>query len=72
MGSVGDALENALCESFLATLEMELIDRPSFATQAEARRDVAGIIEGLYHTRRLHSALGIISPADFGTPHRAG
>ena len=65
MGSVGDALDNALCESFFATLETELIDRSSFATQAEARREVFGFIEGFYNTRRLHSALGYLSPADF-------
>ena len=51
--------------------DMELFDCPIFATQAEARRDVSGFIEGLCHARRLHSALGITSPADFGTLHRA-
>ena len=71
MGSVGDALDNALCESFFATLETKLIDRRRFATQAEARREVFGFIEGFYNTRRSHSALGYISPADFEELHRA-
>ena len=71
MGSVGDALDNALCESFFATLEMELIDRRRFATRADARREVFGFIEGFYNTRRSHSALGYISPADFEELHRA-
>ena len=71
MGSVGDALDNALCESFFATLETELIARRRFATQAEARREVFGFIEGFYNTRRSYSALGYISPADFEQLHRA-
>ena len=71
MGSAGDALDNALCESFFATLETGLIDRRRFATQAEARREVFGSIEGSYNTRRSHSALGYISPTDFEELHRA-
>ena len=46
MGSVGDCFDNALCESFFATLECELIDRSSFRTQAEARMAVFEFIEG--------------------------
>ena len=70
-GSVGDALDNALCESFFATLETELIARRRFATQAEARREVFGFIEGFYNTRRSHSALGYISPVAFEELNRA-
>ena len=65
MGSVGDAYDNAMCESFFATLECELLDRRRFATVTEARREVFGFIEGFYNTRRLHSALGYASPANF-------
>ena len=65
MGSVGDAYDNAMCESFFATLECELLDRQSFQTAAEARREVFSFIEGFYNTRRLHSALGYHSPANF-------
>ena len=65
MGSVGDAYDNAMCESFFATLECELIDRRSFATMSEARREVFRFIEGFYNTRRLHSALGYTSPVNF-------
>ena len=65
MGSVGDAYDNAMCESFFATLECELIDRRRFRTVAEARREVFSFIEGFYNTRRLHSALGYRSPANF-------
>ena len=52
MGSVGDAYDNAMCESFFATLECELLDRRRFATVTEARREVFGFIEGFYNTRR--------------------
>ena len=65
MGSVGDAYDNAMCESFFATLECELIDRRSFATMSQARREVFRFIEGFYNTRRLHSALGYTSPVNF-------
>ena len=65
MGSVGDAYDNAMCESFFATLECELLDRRSFATRQEARREVFSFVEGFYNTRRLHSALGYRSPVDF-------
>ena len=65
MGSVGDAYDNAMAESFFATLECELLDRRPFQTAAEAERDVFSFIEGFYNTRRLHSALGYKSPANF-------
>ena len=62
MGSVGDCYDNALCESFFASLECELIDRRRFATKAEARLAVFEYIEGFYNTRRRHSSLGISHP----------
>jgi putative transposase len=62
MGSVGDAYDNALCESFFATLECELLDRQRFATQATARLAVFDYIEGWYNPRRRHSALDYLSP----------
>jgi transposase InsO family protein len=58
MGSVGDAYDNAMCESFFATLECELLDRRRFASQAEARMACFSFIEGWYNPARLHSALG--------------
>ena len=69
MGSVGDAYDNAMCESFFATLECELLDRRSFRTQAEARLAVFQWIEGWYNTRRRHSALGYKSPANYERLH---
>jgi len=65
MGSVGDAYDNAMCESFFATLECELLDRHRFATQAEARVAVFDFIEGFYNPRRRHSALGYLSPLEY-------
>jgi putative transposase len=62
MGSVGDAYDNALCESFFATLECELLDRRRFQTQAEARLVVFEYLEGWYNPHRRHSALGYESP----------
>jgi putative transposase len=62
MGSVGDAYDNALCESFFATLECELLVRRRFASQAEARIAVFSYVDGWYNPTRLHSALGYRSP----------
>ena len=64
-GSVGDCFDNAMAESFFATLECELLDRTKWATHAEARSAVFTFIEGWYNTRRRHSALGYLSPLDF-------
>lgn len=71
MGSVGDCYDNAMCESFFATLECELIDRTRFATQAEARITVFDFIEGFYNPSRRHSSLGYLSPIEFERQHAA-
>jgi len=65
MGSVGDAYDNALAESFFASLETELIDRSTWATPSEARLAVFDYIEVFYNRERRHSALGYLSPAEF-------
>lgn len=65
MGSVGDAYDNAMCESFFATLECELLQRRSFRTKAEAKMAVFAFVEGWYNPSRRHSALGYKSPADY-------
>lgn len=65
MGSVGDAYDNAMCESFFATLECELLDRRRFRSQVEARMAVFDFIEGWYNPHRRHSALGYVSPVNF-------
>jgi putative transposase len=65
MGSVGDAYDNALCESFFASLECELIDQRRFQSQAEARMAVFTYIEGWYNPSRRHSAIGYLSPITY-------
>lgn len=65
MGSVGDAYDNAMCESFFATLECELLDRQRFSSQADARLAVFDFIEGWYNPSRRHSALDYLSPMIF-------
>jgi putative transposase len=72
MGSVGDAYDNALCESFFATLECELLDRQRFRTQIDARLAVFDFIESRYNPRRRHSALHYLSPMIFERTHGRG
>ena len=65
MGSVGDCYDNALCESFFASLECELLDCRSFQNHAEARMAVFQYIEGWYNTHRRHSSIGYYAPIAF-------
>ncbi len=65
MGSVGDAYDNAMCESFFATLECELLDRVRLRTSEEAELAVFEFIEGWYNTHRRHSALDYQSPIEY-------
>lgn len=69
MGSVGDAYDNAMCESFFATLERELLARRSFETKAQARMAIFEFIEGWYNAIRRHKGLGRISPIEFERRH---
>lgn len=65
MGTVGDAYDNAMAESFFATLECELINRRSWPTKTEARHAIFTWIETWYNPHRLHSALNYQSPINF-------
>ena len=69
MGSVGDAYDNAMCESFFSTLECELLARRRFASQAEAKIACFSYIEGFYNPVRLHSGLGYLSPIAYEQEH---
>ena len=69
MGSIGDCFDNAMCESFFATLECELLERRRFKTQVEARLAIFDFIEGWYNPHRRHSALGYQSPIDYEATH---
>ncbi len=65
MGRTGSALDNAMAESFISTLKAELVSRMKFPTRQAARTAIFEYLETFYNTRRLHSALGYMSPADF-------
>ena len=60
-GSVGDCYDNAMAESFFATLECELLDRTTFRTHSHAKMEIFEFIEGWYNPNRHHSALGYLS-----------
>jgi putative transposase len=70
MGSVGDCFDNAMAESFFATLACELLHRHRFATRTQARVAVFDYLEGFYNPRRRHSALGQLSPTDYERTHQ--
>ncbi len=65
MGSTGDAYDNAMAESFFATLEREVLNRRRFQSQAEARMAIFQWLEGWYNPHRRHSALGYLSPINY-------
>ena len=65
MGRRGDAYDNAVAESFFATLETELLDRTGFANRNQARSAVFDYIEGFYNPHRRHSTIGYHSPTDY-------
>jgi putative transposase len=69
MGSVGDAYDNAMAESFFASLEVELLNRRTFKTKSEARTALFTYIEAWYNPRRRHSGIGQTSPAAFEQKH---
>ena len=75
MGRVGDALDNAVAESFFATLQTELLDRRSWPTRQLLRSAIFEYIEGFYNRQRRHSTIGYLSPAEYerrwSTPERS-
>jgi putative transposase len=70
-GTAGDCYDNAMCESFFATLECELLARQTFPTHAAARMAIFRFIEGFYNPRRRHSGLGTVAPVEFERRHAA-
>jgi putative transposase len=70
MGSVGDCCDNAMGESFFATLEGELLDRCRFKTPIEARMAIFEFIEGCYNPHRRHSARDYHSPINYERIHQ--
>jgi putative transposase len=65
MGTVGDAYDNAMAESFFATLEREVLNRRSFRSQIEAKMAIFEWLEGWYNPHRRHSSLGYRSPINY-------
>jgi putative transposase len=70
MGSIGDPWDNAIAESFFASLEKELLRRERFTTREQARLRIFWYIECFYNPRRRHSSLGYLSPIDYEHQHQ--
>ena len=65
MSRKGNCWDNAVAESFFSTLKFESIRGVRFETREHARRVLFEYIDGFYNTRRLHSSLGYVSPAEY-------
>jgi putative transposase len=65
MGRAGSALDNAISESFVASLKTEVLHRHRFPTREAARTAVFDYIESFYNRSRRHSSLGYLSPSDY-------
>jgi putative transposase len=72
MGAVGDSYDNAVAESFFATLKGELVDRQPWPRRAAARLAIFEYVEGWYNRRRRHSTLGYLSPTEYERVHATG
>ena len=70
MGSVGDPWDNALAETFFASLEKELLKRERFTTREHARMRIFWYIECFYNPRRRHSSLDMLSPINYEQQHQ--
>jgi transposase InsO family protein len=72
VGRRGQCWDNAVAESFFATIKTELLHRQPWPTHQAARQAIFEYIEGWYNTRRRHSSLGYLSPTAFEatSPHR--
>jgi putative transposase len=65
MGTVGDCFDNAVAESFFATLKVELLHRQAWPTRAAARLAIFEYIEVWYNRQRRHSTLAYVTPTDY-------
>jgi transposase InsO family protein len=69
MGPIGDALDNAVAESFFGTLQLELLDRQHWETRVELATSIFEYVEAFYNSRRRHSSMGYLSPVEFESRH---
>jgi putative transposase len=67
MGSIGDAYDNALCESFFHSLQLELLDEHHWRTRRQLALAIFEWIETWYNASRRHSSIGMLSPIDYET-----
>ena len=65
MSRKGDCWDNAVAESFFATIKGEMIDHEDFQTRAEAIAAIADYIDGFYNVTRMHSSIDYMSPIEF-------
>lgn len=65
MSRKGDCWDNAVAESFFATIKGEMLDHEDFETRAEATAAIADYVDGFYNVHRLHSSIGYVSPIEF-------
>ena len=72
MGTVGDALDNAMCESLIGTMKIEKLDRQPWRSAEDVRAAVFKWIETWYNRRRRHSGLGYLSPLEYESQHYDG
>jgi putative transposase len=70
MGSVGDCYDNAMAESFFATIECELLDQTTLRTHKQAHHQLFTWIEGWYNPHRRHSSLEYLSPVEYERRHQ--
>ena len=69
MGTVGDAYDNAMAESFFGTLQLELLDRRRWQTREELAQAIFEWIEAFYNPHRRHSSIGYLSPIEYENRH---
>ena len=69
MGTVGDALDNAMVESFFGTLQLELLDRRRWTSRKELAQAIFEYIEAWYNPQRRHSSIEYMSPIEYENRH---
>lgn len=71
MAAVGEAEENGYAERLMRTIKEEEVDLDDYQTFADAQRQIKRFLEDVYMTKRIHSSLGYLTPAEFESAYRA-